>query len=117
MDLFTDIFQAFCVPALKSTLGDVFARFPLGNYGAQVPVTAIWNEEDAADDQERGHENKRHGWLTILDGTVPDTRDAWQINGESWQTRSWQRDPGGTITAELERHDMEVRNGAGGKLL
>lgn len=118
---FADLYAALAVPVLQTHLAEddeTIVRYPLGRIENAADVIGIFNEESAADDQSRGHENVRKASLVIFDTTLDvDTRDFYLVAGETWVTRSIQKGTDPTFTLELERRDMETRNGQGGKTL
>jgi hypothetical protein len=118
---FSSLYQRFALPVLETHLGEAagdILRYPLGKLEGRKAVDGIFVEESAADDQSRGHENVRKAVLVLFDTTIAaDTRDYYLVKGETWITRAIQRGTDPTITLDLERRDMEVRHGEGGKNL
>jgi hypothetical protein len=132
--LFATIYQAHAIPVLSEQLAEPsgVVQYPLGDMTSPRAITGIWCEEDAQDNPQRGHENLRKCFLTILDSTISvDPRDIFALASlwtdqamvlttpppQPWIVRSVAYGAEPSTVVALERRDYEVRNGKGGKVL
>jgi len=113
---YAELYADAAVPAIDEQLGEAITWLPLDDATMARTIRAVWCETEAEDDTHRGRENKRTGYLTVLDNTLPiDQRDAFVIAGVRWKTRSVQKGSDPTIVCKLERHERDKTN-RGGKL-
>jgi len=140
--LFTSLFQLTAIPVLEAALAEVdpatgqgqIVRYPEGDWQRPDLVLGIWNEIEARDGTERGHEIVRTVELTLFDlslavdardhyalvtdigsaalalSTVPPPAALWKVRHITSGTDPW-------LDLTLERRDLEIRTGKGGRVL
>lgn len=99
-------------------VGDVFldtddfaeqvTRYPSGDTGSGVAVTAIWFESSQSRDRSAGDETDRSGELSIASSVTVTITDTWLIASEVWQTKTIGFIDGGMRVLTLTRQDKRT---------
>ena len=105
MPQFADDFIESGIGDLFTEFADSMTRYIAGDANSSESVTAIWTEEKSDKDTSRGEENVRTGTLLIRDTQAALTTDRWLIDGETWETISVGKAPGGMKELKLKPYE------------
>ncbi|MFH5806328.1 hypothetical protein [Alienimonas sp. DA493] len=97
-------FAARASRRLMAEHGQVVMRRPNRVEDDAEPVEAIWEHDTAARSSEIfGDETRATGRLHVYDDQPVSQEDAWEIDGEVWQTNTVGRPSGGMRTVEIRK--------------
>lgn len=92
--------------------GESLTHWPRGEVGYEATVTAIFEEMDPADHNDRGKATERRAKLTVSSSVDVDVRDRWRRGEEEWWNAfRISTDIHGVHYVWVRRVDDEIRSG------